>query len=242
LPGSANARVRVLASDGFHTAEDTSEAFTSALNNPEVLITGPISGSFAVEDQLVFLSGTGQDPEDGRLSDNQLTWSSNHDGELGNGKILSTNAMSLTEGIHTFTLVAKDSDGMTAEDSITFEIFRDRPTLPPSLAIDTNGLSFVIMAGRPPFEAHTFSVANEGDGSIVWKAETDVQWISLSRTSGFAPDAFTMSINVAGLSKGEYMGTVTVSGEGSLNSPQTVDVWLIVSEGAYKVYLPNVLR
>jgi hypothetical protein len=240
LPGSASARVRVLASDGFHTAADTSGAFTSALNSPEVLITGPVSGSFAVEDQLVFMSGSGQDPEDGQLTDNQLTWSSDLDGELGSGKLLVTNALSMTEGVHTLTLVAQDSDGMMAEDSILFEVFRERPELPPSLAIDTNGLTIVASEGSAPFVAHTFSVANEGDGSIQWKAESDVQWISLSSETGFTPDTLIMTLDISGLSPGEYEGTITFIGDGALNSPQIVDVLLIVDEGN-KVYLPIVL-
>lgn len=242
LPGSSSARIRILASDGFQTGEDVSDLFTSALNAPEVLITEPISGSFAVEDQLIFFGGTGLDPEDGLMVDDQLTWVSNLDGPIGTGRLLSTNALSMTEGVHLITLIAEDNDMMTAEDLIQFEIFRERPQLPPRLAINSNGLTVLANVGTAPFIAHNFTVANEGDGAIAWEASADVDWISFSNTKGFAPGAFAIAIDVDGLLPGEYHGTVTVTGDGSENSPQTVDVWLTVLSSPNKLFLPTILK
>lgn len=56
----------------------------------------------------VTFTGAAADPEDGPLSGGSLTWTSNVDGELGSGEMVTTS--SLSTGLHTITLSALDSE------------------------------------------------------------------------------------------------------------------------------------
>ena len=55
------------------------------------------------------------DLENGSLGDSALSWVSSIDGALGAGKLLEVN---LSPGVHTITLTATDSGGLTSTASI----------------------------------------------------------------------------------------------------------------------------
>jgi hypothetical protein len=119
LPGSSSARIRVEASDGFHTASDESDAtFTVEDNAPIVGIEHPTDGSTMI--YTYYLIGYGYDPEEGELPDASLTWSSDLDGPLGTGTMLQ--GTMLSEGEHTLTLTAEDSEGHESSASVTVQV------------------------------------------------------------------------------------------------------------------------
>ena len=117
LPGSDNALIEVEASDGFHTASDRSDApFTVGKKPPLWASTvAPASGHRQAASERVTLVGSGYDLEDGVLSGDALTWTSDRDGSLGSGGMLTT---SLTVGEHLILLDAADSDGLSASGTI----------------------------------------------------------------------------------------------------------------------------
>lgn len=115
LPGSIEARLRVLASDGANTGEDVSDdVFTVAFKPPEVAILAPPDNSlFQVGEPLV-LEGVARDTFGARLSPEDLTWAV--DGEpVGNGEHL---AVSLGEGEHMITLIAMGESGLLGSASV----------------------------------------------------------------------------------------------------------------------------
>ncbi|MBN2347282.1 MAG: hypothetical protein JXJ22_00505 [Bacteroidales bacterium] len=72
-----------------------------------VTISSPDNGStYNMLDKITFV-GNASDEQDGTLTGNTLTWSSNIDGELGTGTEIS---IYLSPGTHTVTLLATDSD------------------------------------------------------------------------------------------------------------------------------------
>lgn len=119
LPGSSGAalgRIRVLASDGFYTAEDTSDQpFTVGDKAPSALILAPAAGRTFNNRAAVALLGTATDLEDGALGGGALAWASSLDGPLGTGRTLEIN---LSPGVHTLTLTATDRGGLTAAASV----------------------------------------------------------------------------------------------------------------------------
>jgi hypothetical protein len=116
LPGSNQGRIRVVVNDGFNTTQDDSDTtFTVPGNNPLSLIIYPVSGSSFAENEEVYLFGTATDIEDGPLPESSLTWSSDIDGDLGTGAEL---AIQLSNGMHSITLEAIDSEGNVAQDRI----------------------------------------------------------------------------------------------------------------------------
>src|SRR5207249_5568807 len=87
-PGSFS-RVKVVASDGFNTAEAISNRFSVAGKPPIVSIVAPADDTHLVEGRAVHFEGFANDLEDGLLSGSSLAWSSSRDGVLGTGAAFS---------------------------------------------------------------------------------------------------------------------------------------------------------
>lgn len=102
IPGSSSALIKVLASDGFHTASDIPDQPFSVPDKLPVagIVSPPHGGHFTVGEQIN-LQGYAVDLEEGMVASDSLSWSSNLDGALGTGSILE---VTLSEGTHTLTL------------------------------------------------------------------------------------------------------------------------------------------
>jgi uncharacterized protein (TIGR03437 family) len=145
IPGSRQALIRVLATDGFHTSEDQSDAtFTVGRKPPETLILGPDDNTAFFSGQSVVLRGAAYDSEDGALGDANLRWTSDLNGDLGVGRMLTIDASTLKEGTHKISLVARDSDGETGVSTIRLRVFRSIPVSGPRISAGgvVNGASF----------------------------------------------------------------------------------------------------
>ena len=89
-----------------------------------VNIEKPSGGStFSYADTIEF-QGSGNDPEDGNLSGSNLIWSSDLDGELGTGEVVSS---SLSSGNHTITLTGSDSKDKEFKASISLDVKQNQP-------------------------------------------------------------------------------------------------------------------
>jgi hypothetical protein len=117
IPGASSARLRVVASDGFHTAiDDSNGAFSVSSKNPMVDILSPVNYTQTNSGKIDLL-GSAYDVEDGALEGAALAWTSSRDGPLGTGSSLAQ--VSLSPGLHLVTLTATDSQARTGSDSIT---------------------------------------------------------------------------------------------------------------------------
>jgi hypothetical protein len=116
LPGSDNVMLRLLASDGFNTVSVDSVPLQVEGKPPVVHISGPSTGDELLASAPAVLQGAATDLEDGFLSDESLSWASDRDGVLGNGR--TAVLAGLSEGPHTLTLTAVDSDGNVGTDSV----------------------------------------------------------------------------------------------------------------------------
>lgn len=112
IGGGTSARLKVLVSDGFRSAEDVCDNPFAVINKPPsaAILSPPTGMSFPSNTKLT-LQGMGSDLEDGSLGDSALNWSSDRAGALGSGQILEVN---LSPGTHTITPTAVDSGGLTA--------------------------------------------------------------------------------------------------------------------------------
>ncbi len=117
LPGGSKARMRVLASDGFHTTSDTSDGdFTIPRKPPQLFLLDPVDGAIYPPNTAITLDGIASDPEDGPLDGSQLSWWSDRQGMLGTGN--QVDASSLKPGWHTITFIAQDSSGDAGKASV----------------------------------------------------------------------------------------------------------------------------
>lgn len=109
IPGSSNARIRLIVSDGINSTTATFGPF-SVVKKPGVTATilSPHDGMTIPSGDLLFLEGVGVDVDDGTLRGSSLVWSSEQAGALGSGERLGVH---LAPGEHTLVLRATDSDG-----------------------------------------------------------------------------------------------------------------------------------
>jgi ABC-type hemin transport system ATPase subunit len=130
LAGStgATARVRVTASDGYHTASATSGAFSVAQRAPAATITTPRADESFKAGVDVPLRGNGFDAESGVLGDSALVWAV--DGAL-TASGGDTSARGLAPGTHTVVLTATDPTGRAGAAQTTLKI---DPLAAPALA------------------------------------------------------------------------------------------------------------
>jgi hypothetical protein len=112
----ASGKIKVMVSDGFYSAEDISDnPFTVGNKPPDAAIISPPTGAEFTTGPKVVLEGAGMDLENGSLDDSALSWESSIDGALGAGQLLEVN---LSPGVHTITLTATDSGGLSSVASI----------------------------------------------------------------------------------------------------------------------------
>jgi hypothetical protein len=242
LAGTDQGLLRILATDGFHTSQDQSDAtFTVVKHAPQANIQSPENNSLYVGDQAIILEGSAYDSEDGLLSDATLSWSSNLDGTLGIGHSLAVIASTLTEGTHTITLVAEDSDGQADTADITLQVYRERPILPASLAVAPTTLRFTAIEGWGQTDWQVLSIRNVGDGTVTWSVSADQSWIKNSLSSGMAPTDIRIAADPADLPIGGYSGNIIVTAPGAANTPQAIHVMLNVVPPE-NVYLPVILK
>ena len=69
-----------------------------------VTILSPLSGAIIEAGEEITFSGSATDFQDGELSDDSLVWTSDKDGEIGEGEEFTRD--DLSEGEHTITLTA----------------------------------------------------------------------------------------------------------------------------------------
>lgn len=133
LPGSTNARIRLLATDGFHTAQDDSDKpFTVAGKPPQPFILQPRENDQGVAGQSLQFVGEAKDLEDGALPEAALRWTLG-DQLLGTGRLV---VVRLLEGSYEVTLTATDSAGNEAAQRVRFDVRAPLGRLAGALAPD----------------------------------------------------------------------------------------------------------
>jgi hypothetical protein len=135
LPGSDHGVIRVVATDGFNTTQVDSNQVSVAAKAPLVAITSPLEADSFEFGTPVILQAAATDLLDGPiLNSNQLTWSSDKDGGLGNGTQLILS--NLSAGEHTITLSVQNSSGLVSTASVHITIN------PPVTSANPNRLMF----------------------------------------------------------------------------------------------------
>lgn len=163
LPGSPNVLMRVLASDGFHTAAAlVARPLQVTRKAPQALILAPEDRAALDLTRGIVLEGKGSDYEEDVIPDEVLTWRSDQDGVLGVGR--QGTVARLWPGVHTITLTAKDREGWEGQASVTVRVaapmeISSEPGLEGSVdnagRVDTKGGITVgngPKAGEPPRE------------------------------------------------------------------------------------------
>ncbi|MCS6842238.1 MAG: hypothetical protein NZ701_15840, partial [Roseiflexus sp.] len=252
LFSGGGAMLRVVASDGSHTAQADTAPFTVAGKPPRVAVLNPANGLRIQYGQLVNFSGEAFDLQDGWLDGASLVWR-NHKGQvLGTGLFLSS--ADLPVGTNTITLTATNSLGMAASASVVVVVDDDLRLPGPYLSVGPDQVNWHLAPGTTALQSVEVSVSNAGGGNLTWTASSDQSWLMLSPVSGVAPMTLTLTANPTMFSEGNiYTATVTFIGNPGSGQPlQTVvlpvraAVGNVVSNAATtparRVFLPLIKR
>jgi len=146
----------------------------------------------------------------------------------------------LTPGLYTGQITVQDANS-TAQAVIDVTMAVTQATQ--SITLSQSGLTFSAVAGGQPPPSQPFTISSQGTGSLSWTAQPQTisnpgtatqNWLNITPTAGssIAGQAGTpvqVSVNPAGLTAGQYYGSVDISAPNAVNNPQSVTVLLNVT-------------
>ncbi|HLP57307.1 MAG TPA: choice-of-anchor Q domain-containing protein, partial [Candidatus Deferrimicrobium sp.] len=100
--------------------------------------------------------------------------------------------------------------------------------LPPQISLTRSRLNFGTNIGGKQTGPQSLLIANSGGGILKWTAAANTGWLNCTPASGTGSAVFSVAIDPAGLTPGNYAGTITIADPNAVNSPQTINVALIV--------------
>ncbi len=102
---------------------------------------------------------------------------------------------------------------------------------PGELSLSRSQLYFGANTSGAATGDQTFFISKSGENTLNWTVSDNASWLTCSPTSGTNSGEVTVLVDASGLAAGTYYGTITVSALNVSNSPQYVNVALVV----YKV-------
>jgi hypothetical protein len=236
LPGGSG-QLRVVASDGFLSGQDTNGTLGMPLHAPSAQILLPNPNQVFYPTQQVVLQGAAYDLEDGTLGDAAFVWSSSIDGVLGTGASLSTSELST--GVHVITLQVTDSNGMSSQVQRTIQVAQEGTPVAVNLTVAPFGAGMVAGFGGAPVQT-TLTVRSSGETELNWTASENLSWLTLNSTAGQTPSDLLVTIDPSHLPVGTHIGKITFNSAQAGNSPFEVTITLQVTGQAR--FLPFITR
>jgi uncharacterized membrane protein len=116
----------------------------------------------------------------------------------------------------------------------------------PLICCSPKSFTFSATEGGSNPANQTLEISNSGVGTISWTLSDDAAWLSENPAGGSStgePDTVTVSVDVPGMSVGDYSANITITAAGAINSPCTVPVSLHISSPAPQIsFSPERLR
>jgi PKD repeat protein len=135
------------------------------------------------------------------------------------------------------TVTAAGASGSPKSIGVSFTL-----TSTPSIALSVAALGFVATPGGAAPAAQSFSVTNDGAGTLSYTIADDAAWLTVTPSNGAlssgVPRSHDVSVDATGLAQGQYVGTITVTAAAANDSPQQVVVTLDVSAAPVLVVDP----
>jgi predicted secreted protein len=154
---------------------------------------------------------------------------------------------------HDAVALSVNTTGMSAGDysaniTITSPGVNNSPQLVPvslhissltlEISFSPESFSFTAIEGGSTPANQTLEIWNSGGGTRDWSLSDDAEWLSESPTSGSSTgehDTVAVSVDIAGMSAGDYSANITITSPGASNSPQVVPVSLHISSAAPEI-------
>jgi hypothetical protein len=102
----------------------------------------------------------------------------------------------------------------------------------PRIWVNVSDMSFTATQGGASLSSQTLQVKNSGIGTLSYAISCDIDFVSVSPAGGSSTDnviEHTVTVDIRGISEGNYSGNITISDPSAGNSPYTVSVTVEVS-------------
>jgi hypothetical protein len=102
--------------------------------------------------------------------------------------------------------------------------------------LSVDKFEFEALVGFPNPADQILIVRNAGPGTLNWQISYDCDWLQVQPDSGRSKgegNTAWLGVNTTGLSAGEYNCTLTISGSPASNSPQIVQVRLLIRKNCF---------
>jgi hypothetical protein len=104
-------------------------------------------------------------------------------------------------------------------------------TLPSRIDLNKDSLRFKAEISQPEIPPKGFKIRNAGGGTLAYKVSPNGKWIDVSPSSGESTgesDFIEVTVDPSGLTYGTHEGEVAVTAKDASNSPQKVDIELLI--------------
>lgn len=98
----------------------------------------------------------------------------------------------------------------------------------PKIELNRGQFSFGVAISGAKTSDVPLVIRNGGTGILNWDVISSVSWLKVTPGSGLCSGIVTISVDPSGLAAGTYSGSIIVTADGAINSPQTVSVTLKV--------------
>jgi len=139
---------------------------------------------------------------------------------------ISVSTTGLAPGTHNGTVTITPQSGAPFQLPVTLVI-----SLAPALGVTPGSLAFNAISGGSNPAGQAVTVANSGGGTLIWTANINVAWLSISPSSGSVlagqPMNASISVSITGLPPGTHNGTVTITP--NVGAPVLLPVVLVLA-------------
>jgi hypothetical protein len=125
-----------------------------------------------------------------------------------------------------------DCDGNEVADMGAYEYWI------PIIEISPDEFEFSDVCGVTYLDDQILSIGNRSIGTLSWTITYDCDWLQVSPLNGQSTGEYgnvVLSVDLAGMSLGEYSCVLTISAAGALNSPEHVQVNLLLGRAELSV-------
>lgn len=248
LPGSTQGRFKVIAHDGLNQGEAQSVVYNVAMKAPTITVLAPADGQTFAYGQEVYFAAEVYDLQDGDVA--SIEWRDHTDYLLGTGVEFSFSTSALFIGENVVTVTAVNSEGLSAEASITVYVDDEWEMPPATLTVGPDQVGWHVDNGETALQTATISINNSGDGSFTVNVSENAPWLSVSQSGSTTPLQLTLAADPSYLESGETL-VANLEIEGMSNSgTQTVIVPVGFAMGFisglgddnFTLYLPVILK
>jgi len=150
--------------------------------------------------------------------------------------VLSVNTTGMSAGDYSANINITSPGASNSPQVVPVSLHISSPTL--EISFNPESLSFTAVEGGSTPANQTLEIWNSGGGTRDWYLSDDAEWLSESPTSGSSRgehDTAAVSVDIAGMSAGDYSANITITSPGASNSPQVVPVSLHISSAAPEI-------